>query len=442
MKLDKMVKEAVSYAKSNKGFNRILQEILIKYKTIGRFSGFIVLSNISEAESKLLGAVDYKLFGKKEGRLSIKKFIDYFSEGRFKGLVFEEFMKEYFKEELVTNKELKEKEEELRSKYFEGLIERAGEFSLGIAWLKTALEERNYGYVSIVKEYEENKEALRDFGEAAQERIYTVIKALSLVSFNADSLEPLPLFSSRITKDPHYFDIGTTSFRLLLFGLCYHLKEVYPQNIEEINEILYRAGIARDEISIFTTTYGISALNNGEEHLGWQGFCQNLEPLHVSIKNLNSVNSFKLKEDKVFVFENPIVFMEVIRELESKQIYGPSLICTSGQLNTASLMLLDKLYKVGATLYYSGDFDPEGLRIADKLKQRYKEKLVLWRYSTIDYLKIKGNKGFEGRENKLNKLESKELMELKEVMEREKLCGYQELLIEEYVTDIVGFVKG
>jgi uncharacterized protein (TIGR02679 family) len=425
--MENLTQEAVRYAKSNKNFNRILKEILVKYKSIGRFSGSIILSNINEEESKILGSIDYKLFGKREGKLSIKKFIDYFCEGRFKGLSFEEFMKLYFKDELTTNKELKEKEEERRQSYFHGLTERAKAFKPGVTWLNAALLEKSYGYTSIIKEYEEG-----------EEKLYAVMKGLSSVSFNCDKLEPLTLFSSRITKDPHFFDIGSTAFRLLVFGLCYHLKESYPQNIEEINEILYSAGIARDEISIFSTIYGMRAFNNSQEHLGWQGFYNANEPLHVSIKNLNTVSSIKINGNKVFIFENPIVFMEVIRELGYKNISDrPALVCTSGQLNTASLMLLDKLFKAGAIFYYSGDFDPEGLVIADNLKHRYKEKLVLWRYSIKDYLKIKGNNSFQGRENKMDKIKNKELIKIKEAIEEEKLCGYQELLIDEYVEDII-----
>lgn len=41
----------------------------------------------------------------------------------------------------------------------------------------------------------------------------------------------------------------------------------------------------------------------------------------------------------------------------------------------------------GAVLYYSGEFDPEGLLIDDRLKARFGEVLRLWRYSTEDYTK-------------------------------------------------------
>lgn len=420
-----LVKEAVSYAKGKKELNRILKKILVRYKALGRFSGFIEMSNISEEENKILGSIDYKLFNKSEGRLSIKKFIEYFTKGKYEGLDFEAFMKEYFKGEIITNKEAKEQQEQMKKRFFEVILEEAE--GLGLQWLLTAIEEKKYGYTTLMKEYEGNREGLII-------KLSLVMKALEEVTFNPEKLEPLPLFSSRITKDPHFFDIGAIAFRFLTFALCFKFNCSYPENIEETNEILFNAGIARDELSIFTTLYGISAFQGRKEHPGWQGFYNNAEPLHVSIKNLNSVESFKFIGEKIFIFENPIVFMEVIRGLDNKRA---SLICTSGQLNTASLMLLDKLFKEGATFYYSGDFDPEGLRIADKLKSRYNDKLFLWRYSAEDYLKIKGNKGFEGRENKLIKLKSKVLIEVKEIMEREKVCGYQELLVMDYVDDII-----
>jgi len=427
-----LVKDAVSYAKSKKELNRIIRKILLRYKILGRFSGSIELSNITEEESRIIGSIDYKLFGKSQGKLNIKKFIQYFTQGKFEDLDFEAFMREYFKGELTTNRQVKEEQELTKKSYFEILIEHAVELSLEVQWLSSAIKEKNYGYTTIMREYETNRDGLT-------QKLFFVMGALSELTFNSDKLEPLPLFSSRLTRDPHFFDIGTTVFRLMMFGLCYKFKCPYPENVEETNEILFNAGIARDELSIFTTIYGIRAFAVCEEHLGWLGFYNNKEPLHVSIKNLNCANSFEFISGKVYIFENPTVFMEVIRGLDNKIA---SLVCTSGQLNTASLMLLDKLFKEGATFYYSGDFDPEGLRIADKLKSRYKDKLILWRYSSADYLKIKGNKGFEGRENKLIKLKSDELIQVKEVMKREKVCGYQELLVKEYVDDIMTGGKG
>lgn len=46
------------------------------------------------------------------------------------------------------------------------------------------------------------------------------------------------------------------------------------------------------------------------------------------------------------------------------------IVCTYGQINLAWLVLLDLINQSIQTIYYSGDCDPEGILIADKLKNR------------------------------------------------------------------------
>ncbi|MDP4091384.1 MAG: DUF2399 domain-containing protein, partial [Bacillota bacterium] len=118
---------------------------------------------------------------------------------------------------------------------------------------------------------------------------------------------------------------------------------------------------------------------------------------------------------------------------------SPTLLCVSGQPNMSSLIILDKLVDSGAAIYYSGDFDPEGLQISDNLKRRYGNKLNLWGMSIENYNKIKGNNSFEDRIAKLDSLASPELKELAEEMKRAKVAGYQELLVEFYCRDILSF---
>ncbi|HBN86258.1 MAG TPA: hypothetical protein DDZ89_20740, partial [Clostridiales bacterium] len=63
-----------------------------------------------------------------------------------------------------------------------------------------------------------------------------------------------------------------------------------------------------------------------------------------------------------------------------------------GNLKLACFVLLDMLAKEGTQIFYSGDFDPEGLAIADALKNRYKDQLTLWRYTKHDYLSALSDK--------------------------------------------------
>ena len=53
---------------------------------------------------------------------------------------------------------------------------------------------------------------------------------------------------------------------------------------------------------------------------------------------------------------------------------------------SCNLILLD-LLKENHTFHYAGDFDPEGLLIAQNLKERYGSKLTLWNYQVEWYEK-------------------------------------------------------
>ena len=51
-------------------------------------------------------------------------------------------------------------------------------------------------------------------------------------------------------------------------------------------------------------------------------------------------------------------------------------MCMNGQPRLTGLMLLDLLEKSGTTIYYSGDLDPEGILIAQKLADYYRESFI------------------------------------------------------------------
>ena len=101
------------------------------------------------------------------------------------------------------------------------------------------------------------------------------------------------------------------------------------------------------------------------------------------------------------------------------------------------IKLLDMLVKSGCSIYYAGDFDPEGLQIADKLISRYKGYIHIWRMRLDDYLIIDKTEPIsESRMKKLDKLNDEQLRILGEIIRNEGKAGYQELLISEMEEDI------
>lgn len=96
----------------------------------------------------------------------------------------------------------------------------------------------------------------------------------------------------------------------------------------------------------------------------------------------------------------------------------------------------------GAVLYYSGDFDPEGLLIADRLKDRFGEALHLWRYSLEDYAKTVSERRLtDGRLKQLERLKNETLRQVGRELLKRGYAGYQELLLEDLWRDLKEFME-
>jgi len=103
------------------------------------------------------------------------------------------------------------------------------------------------------------------------------------------------------------------------------------------------------------------------------------------------------------------------------------------------MKLLDLLASSGAKLYYSGDFDPEGLAMAERLQERYGQAVTLWRFSVEDYRAANPVVDLTPeRLAKLASVTSTPLQPLKEEMAETKKAGYQEAIIGRLTEDING----
>ncbi|MDY5575886.1 MAG: DUF2399 domain-containing protein, partial [Lachnospiraceae bacterium] len=107
-------------------------------------------------------------------------------------------------------------------------------------------------------------------------------------------------------------------------------------------------------------------------------------------------------------------------------------LCGNGQLRMAVWVLLEKIIGF-QTLKYAGDFDPEGLLIAQRLRQRYPDRVQYWNYSGEMYRKHLADKVIsETSRKKLNRVTDSGLLEVKQVMLEIGRAAYQEAMLEEY----------
>ncbi len=428
-KVKAQTKEAIDYLKTKPGYKRILKAIIDKYRKLGHVGGYIILDKLTPEEEVILAPLDYSIYQTKTCKVKVQSFANLFCTGRFEEIDFLEVLKGYKGEAIVPNRELKEQALTEREAFFDKLLHSLKSTEVQ-RWLGDSLREKKYGYQLVVQLYTHQKKLL-------QEIIKALDKALEHLENLKEEWLSLPLLASKVTRDAHYFDLNTQAGKLLLYVLSYKQETAYPTTLESMNEVLYTARIIKDEVSNTTICYGIEGWIQ-EDKPSWEDFWKRGQPLVLAISNLKEITHITAPMNKVYIIENPAVFTAL---LQSVRAYNTpcrrvALICTSGQLNTSSYMILDKLYASTTTLYYNGDFDPEGLQIAAKLKKRYGESLVLWHYEVHDYLKVKGEVSIKERLSKLQSIEEPQLKNIIECLQKEGVAGYQELLVEELIKDM------
>ena len=415
-------KQASKFLKENKQFNKLLDAMKEKYIRMGKLTGKISVKDLTSEESLALSSIEPEIYGKSSGDISIKKFVNYFTKGRFEGIDFLEVFNDYYGGTLKTNREDKEEKINKKDDFLNKLIDETKEVHVEI-WLKALMEYKKYGYNIFLKQYKEAKNILREI-------ILNLQKAMGLISFSAEDGIPLATLSSKTTKDSHYFDIDKCAGKLLLQVLAYYMEQNMNYSLEEINEVLSFNGIIRDEISNSTITAGLFCYDENEEIKGYKWFRREMEPIILSIHNLKGIKAINAREKSVFIFENPTSFYEVLKECKNLR---PSLICISGQPNSSTHIILNNLIREGGMIFYAGDFDPEGIIICDNLKKKYGKKLEFMCMDKENYFRIKSENSFEDRVAKLDNIVSEELLDLVSVMREEKNPAYQELLTDEYV---------
>lgn len=432
------LKECLAYFQARPVYRRLFEKLRDKYAGLGHFGGTAVLQNLSPEEKTQLGGFlrrDYT--ENKSVTVSASLFEKCLADSRFSGITMEELLTAYFGEELTVRKEERKKEKEKKESFFAGILEGREE-SPGGKWLQTVLAGRLNGYELVMQQYRENPEALKKL----LNHVLNGIDSLPYQSLSEDSGERqkgrrklLAVFAAEITGNPHYFDAGTTAEKLLT---AYLETAVPPEMFSDLsgterkNQLFYQAGILKDDLSNEVLAYGIRAWKrDGSLHAGLEGFFQEHEPVRLTLRTLSGLEKLRASREQICIVENPAVFSVLIDRYPKV----PAL-CVNGQPRLAALLLLD-LLKEDHVFYYAGDFDPEGLLIAQRLKERYGKRLRLWRYEGELYLNHLSEVSLsEARLKKLEKVRLPELQEIRELMLKEKKAAYQENMLRDLLEDL------
>lgn len=426
-----LLEDCVKYFRERRAYRAVFSAMREKWKIYGRCSGVVVLRDPSGEERETLGRFLDRDFFRGDVRFSLKEFETALQATRFGGISLKELLEGYFGETLTTNKEEREIKAGQKELFFRDLVrmaaEKFGDDSPACRWLSHVSSRKKAGYLLILAEYEKSP-------EAARRQTELVCRALERLK-KREKIR-LAVLGAEISRNPHEFDRNTSAGKLLLQALGYLRGGAECRSAEEILLLYYEFGIRPDDLSSFTAAYGVHLYLGEEKHPAYEKFIELGEPYVLTLSNLSRIERAEAKGSRVYVVENQMVFSHLCEALAGREA---ALVCTSGQIKTASLILLDLLVRSGCQIRYSGDFDPEGLGIAARILSRYPDSSSLWCMTRADYERALSDQEFS--ERRLRELEAVDvpcLEEVKRAMIREKRAGYQEQLLEKMLEEITG----
>ncbi len=412
--------EAVSYFKQNEGYTRLFKLMKNKYIVYGEIKGNVIINKPSKLEKQVLSGLMKKDYARNMTiTISLKKLQEMLDNTKFEGVQLPELLKGYFKEEILTKKESKKQYQTNWEQFLDDILKQ-NENTIVYPYLKNSIDKKDELYQNIKKHYNKENQILKK----------ELINACNGINNLPKQITRIPVFASNIFSNPHGFDKKTLCGRLFIALLCYIKQVPYPKNSEKLSELYYENNLLVDDVSNMVLCKGIKAYTKGKQHEGWIGFANKQEPIFITLYNLANIDSIEPPNTykDVVITENPAVFMEIVEKCKTKDF---PLVCTYGQVKLAGIMLLDLLTKAGYNLYYSGDLDPEGLQIADNLKQRYQEKMQFFGFNETTYYKnISQITLSNKRLQKLEGIKSPELKQLCKEIAKNKKAAYEEKNIE------------
>ena len=423
--------ECAAYFREYPIFDKIFRGFREKYASYGNFSGTVILKNISEKDLEVLEGFFQKNFhGKKSISISAARFEKALKESRFEDFSPKEVLELYFREEMTGKKEQQQSEEQRWNQVLKELGE-VYQQTYGAKWLSDLGKCKEEMYFYLQKRYREvgkEKEEIKKLLELG-------CKVLNNFPYHQENREYLAVFAARMTGNPHAFDDGEKEggFLRLLIQWDLAQREILVER-SEIFPALYRqrlylaAGILRDDMSNCAMLSGIRAWKkNGELHEGMEGFFREGNPVQVPLSVIADWGRVECPEDAIYIVENPSVYAMLCGKWAGKK----ACMCMNGQPRLSAVLLLDLLADAGVKIYYAGDFDPEGMLIAQKIKKYYQGEAVYWKMSAEDYEKSKSKEILTAKRLKmLDHIDDMELLETAEELRKCKVAGYQENLWE------------
>jgi uncharacterized protein (TIGR02679 family) len=202
----------------------------------------------------------------------------------------------------------------------------------------------------------------------ATARLAEAVRVLELVEQRDDD-QPylLPVLAEKATGDTKALNRGRTSATLALRALALRQNLPVPTNAEDTRILWDTCGVVADDLASRVLVLNLPATGDGLGH--WLTDAARYgTPFQITLHQL-TVHPIQADPPEVFVCENPAVLRRASQELGPT---CPPVLCTEGRPSAAFHRLARILTVRGSTLHYHGDFDWDGIDMANRIISRYR----------------------------------------------------------------------
>lgn len=467
---EKLRAECLRYFRERPVFGKLLRGFREKYLSYGRFTGTVTLKNLKESEREdLEGFLLRNYHGKKSAAISAERFEKALSGSRFAGISGKDVLELYFREPAEGRKEQRQREDRRWTALLDSAKKGAG--SLAVRWIDEICEmlsggfsERQRGtaesgrktaggFLSYLKKRDREVKGNLDEAERLLMLGVRILDGLPVEKAPDPSGMParyLAVFAAEITGNPHAFDAGTKDGKYLEMLVEWYVRRTETEEDADggrgenrksgvdrgfpafrKQRLYLKAGLLRDDVSNYALAAGVRAKSrSGKLHAGMEGFLEEGEPVQIPLSVIAGWKSAACPGNRMYIVENPSVYAVLCGKWDRKC----GLMCMNGQPRFSSLLLLDLLARSGTEVWYSGDIDPEGILIAQRLKRYYRGKFHYWHMSADDYGKcVSAEPITQRRQKMLEKVDDVELKETAEALQKSGKAGYQENMLQVYL---------
>lgn len=419
--------DKIRLIRQDPAIRKLLGLVRDKYRSLGKVGGSVKFDLFTPEELRAAaGFVGVSPEELKRRSLTLKKLELSLAQTAFGEFSLPELLEQFFGEPIVTREQERSRTLLEEARFIRDLRE---EFPDG-SWLWDRLESKAVDTRWIWTLHKENPSLLAG-------RLGRVFRAFRELPGEGRT-ELLPLFAQKTTGNPHGFDGNQIDGRLLTH--CLYVRSVadgaedtgMPRSSEDLNELYAAFGLARDDLWSFVTCRGLIGHTADGVHPLWKAAADTGSVLNVPLKMLGGLTAITPAAGRdVWIVENSGVCSALVDLVPDVPI-----ICTHGQFRTAAWVVLDMLARQDVAFHYSGDFDPEGLQMAQRLLHRYPGHAKLWRMDRDSYRAAISDEDITPRLAKLDGLEDPALADLAAELRQVGKAGYQEGLLELLARDM------